>query len=207
MTDALLHARPSGAAARRAAAPTDTQRRLRLEFAIWRDGAEIGWERVHVERAGDLQTVRTRTEAAIRLGFVPVFRFAHSATETWRNGQLEGLQARTDDDGVLHYLSVARAGRRLIVAVDGRRSEVPFGIVPASLWTARVAGQAVLLNTRDGRPMPASTDLRGGGPAGSLGVTLDGGVARELWYDGDGLLRRQRFTARDGSEILFERRL
>ncbi len=183
---------------------------VRLAFTIRRDGVEIGQERVDIERAGDLELVRSQTDAVVRLGPVTVYRFRHIATETWRDGRLEGLQARTEDNSVRHHLSIARAGRRLIIAADGRRRDAPLGTLPASLWTVRGVRQPQLLSTRDGRLLPVATERHVGVNVPGLGwlegvrLTLDGGIARELWYDDAGLLRRLRFRARDGSDIIYD---
>lgn len=189
------------------AAPGDTH----LDFTVLRDGDEIGRHVIEAERDGDMQTVKIRTDVLVRVAFLPVYRFEHAGSETWKNGRLVALESHTNDDGNEHVLSVVRDGANLTVDSDGKKSSVAPTIIPASLWNSLLVRQAVLLDTLDGSQLPVTVEDLGedivdvhDAAVHAHHYRITGALDRELWYDPAGTLIHVRYRARDNAEIVYD---
>lgn len=182
-----------------------------LSFTVLRDGDEIGTHVLNFGHDGDALTVDVATDIKVTLPLVDiaVYRFTHRAHEVWRDGRLSQLTSETDDDGEQHALSVvAEQGGALSVRSDLGAHASAADIVPASLWNHAVPAQETLLNTLTGVEMAVTVEdlgretiTVGGAERQAEHYKLTGDLARELWYDGDGVLRRVRFQAEDESTI------
>ena len=78
---------------------------------------------------------------------------------------------------------------------DGEQHSIKLGasaILPASLWNAAIVKATKAINTIDGRKM---THYR-----------LSGDLARDLWYDADGVLVKVAFVGDDGSKVEYRLR-
>jgi hypothetical protein len=191
-----------------AAAPANAPRRL--DFTVLRNGEAVGHNRIELARDGEDLTVSVETEVVVRIAFVPVYRFEHSGTESWRAGQLVRLSSTTNDDGTKHSLEVMSQGGRLHIECDGSASDIEAGLMPASLWNDGLVRQAALLNTIDGTRMPITVKRLGQEPVEVSHSTVTaehyriaGALSRELWYSQAGELVRVAFAGPDGSEIAY----
>jgi len=179
-----------------------------LEFDIVRQGETIGRHSMQFTATPAGLQVHIRTRALVKVAFVPVYRFEHDGEEVWRDGRLTQLNSVTNDDGDKHELHVSAETGGLAVVDNGRRSTVPAGILPASLWHDGVPRSTVLLNTLDGRQMavqavdlgPENVDAAGRQVA-TRHYRLDGDLRRDLWYDAAGVLVRVRLYGKDGSAV------
>lgn len=206
---AALITTAAATAAHAAAIPADGE----LDFTVLRDGEEIG---THVLRFasgtdGNLD-VDVATDIAVEVMFVTVYRFEHQGHEHWQDGRLFTLTSTTDDDGEAHDLVVNATGDTLAVADNGAAEQRPGDLLPASLWNdGIVAGErTTLLNTLDGSAMDVSVEYLGDeqvegedGPVAARHYRLTGDLARELWYDQQGVLVKVRFSGEDGSDIQY----
>jgi hypothetical protein len=182
----------------------------RLDFTVLRNGEEVGHDRIDLDRRGPELKVKVETRVVVRIAFVPVYRFEHDGTESWRDGQLVSLSSDTNDDGKRHRLSVTSQGNRLRIESDGSASEAEPGLIPASLWNDQLVRQSVLLNTIDGSRMSVAVARLGAEPVevGRNRVQADhyritGALNRDLWYTAEGELVRVAFDGSDGSHIAY----
>ena len=77
-------------------------------YDIVRGGSVIGSQTVHYTQAGPDLTVDITVNAAIRVLGVRVYNYVHRGTEHWHDGQMVGLVAKTDDDGVPRQVNATR---------------------------------------------------------------------------------------------------
>ena len=192
-----------------AAYPADGE----LDFVVFRDGEEIGSHvlKFKADNSGTVE-VDIETDIAVSMMFVTVYRFEHEGHERWENGQLVSLISETDDDGEAHDLVVRADGAVLEVSDNGVTVERPFGLLTGSLWHSGIVGApaTTLLNTLNGNAMNITVqDVGDEQVQGEQGLVaarhyrLTGDLEREVWYDTDGVLVQIRFSADDGSEILY----
>src|SRR3981081_3562651 len=69
-----------------------------LEFAIMRNGEQIGTHKIELRRTGKNTSVNVAINIEVKILFVTAYRFQHLATERWVNGRLFALNCETDDN-------------------------------------------------------------------------------------------------------------
>ncbi len=129
-------------------------------FAIIRNGEQIGTSTVRVQHSGGETTVETATDIRVTIAYITVYRFAKRQTERWVGGRLAGLSAVTNDNGKMSRVTATRYADRLSINVDGRIADVEADS-PANLWDTSVLRLTRALNTTDGTVIPVSVTDRG----------------------------------------------
>lgn len=180
---------------------------LDAAFDIIRKGDRIGFHAVDVEETGDGgYRVETRIEMQVKFGPIPVFRYQHVSTETWRDGVLQTVESRTDNNGKAETLTARREGDGL--AIDGTRfkGEGPGDAIPSSYWNKAIVSTRTLLDTQNGRLIDVRIENLGQTPtptgAAAEQHKLTGTVDLNLWYAGerwvgaDFVVRGQQLTYR-----------
>jgi len=181
-----------------------------LSFTVLRNGDPIGTDVLTFQqRAGHL-TVRVKTNIAVKVAFITVYRFRHQSREVWTKGRMTFIESTTDDDGTPHTLHAEAAQGELVVDGDSKRSIAPAQIVPASLWDNDIVTSRTLLNTLNGTQMTINVRDLGpekvmvhGRPTTARHFVLTGQLERELWYDDRGVLVQAKFKGSDGSNIVY----
>jgi len=182
----------------------------RLDFTVLRDGDPVGHDILEFVQSGDQLKVQVKTNVAVKIAFVTVYRFEHQSTEIWQGGRLAQLVSRTNDDGTGHILDVRADSDNLRINGDNQMSIARRDIVPASLWNEDIVNGPVALNTLDGTKMAIAVQDLGmesvmvrGHAIQAHHYAITGQLQRELWYDARGVLVQVRFKAKDKSEVLY----
>jgi hypothetical protein len=193
--------------------------KLHQVFDIIRGGDKIGVDTVEVDRQKDSTSVKTNTKISVKVLSIEMYHMEHSANETWKGGQLVAFKSHTNDNGTKHDVEIApgSAPDKLTLIVDGVKTDVPKTISPASLWTKDVVGHPDLFDPADGKRLSVKVK-----DMGEEAVTLNDGMKkqahhyklsdktpgafdRDLWYDGD-LLVRMKLVGSDNSSIVSDLR-
>ncbi|MBI1775545.1 MAG: hypothetical protein HYR63_09375 [Proteobacteria bacterium] len=179
-----------------------------LEFAVLRQGSEIGTHRVEFLPDGERMQVKVAIDLAVGIGPIVLYRYVHRATELWVDGRLQSLEAETNDDG--RKLAVRAEAANGRIEITGSEGEVigPPDLMPSSYWDMRLVSQAVLLDLHYGivqpvkiRRLPAERIMAGGEEVVATPYEIDGEYAGlKAWYTADGAWVKLRFAAR-GAEI------
>ena len=184
-----------------------------LDFAILRNGEQIGRHTILFEGRGEPTIVRITAEVDYRLGFIPLYIFRHAARETWRDGGLIGMQAETNDNGDDYDIAFTVEGAQGALSINDETTAIDTPLRPASLWNNAVIGDQVTLDPADGDLMSVSVSA-----AGEEMITVRGweirahryemtwDFQRMLWYDRRNVLVQVVFDGRDGSEIRYQLR-
>ena len=144
------------------------------DFRVLLDGRPIGTHRFALSPAPDGEVLRS--EASFRVDFLmfTAYRYEHVATERWRDGCLESLVSRTDDNGEPY-------------AVDWRaRGACTLSF---AYWNPRILEASALLNAQTGELEPVrvtrlAEERIAGVPARRY--RLEGRrLAIDLWYAGE----------------------
>jgi hypothetical protein len=166
-------------------------------YTVTRDGSPIGRTTVDIDRNGDTTTVTSKTDIEVKV-IIVLYRFKQDSTETWKGDQLVSFKSQTDDNGTNHDVSITSSGKVPTIVADGKTSTAPAGAVPASFWSTRFAKAKSLIHPDTGRVMSANVkDLGpdqitiGGTPHQAQHYKISAGkdFERDLWYDGDQLIR------------------
>jgi hypothetical protein len=176
-----------------AAAAVTTENRV---FDIFRDGNKIGTETIEIEKDGDTTNVKFTTHISVVVMFIQAYRFDHSATETWTGGQFVSYNSLTDDNGTKHSVMAVAKPDKLEFEIDGTRSEAAPDLIPASLWSKDFIDRTNLFDSDTGKQLSIKVTDLGVGPLLQQGTTIQahhykisGDLDRDLWFDGDTLVR------------------
>jgi hypothetical protein len=105
------------------------------DFKVFLDGREVGTHRFTLTEKGDAGELRSVARFDLQFLFVTAWRYRHEATERWRDGCLESLVARTENNGEPYAVEWRR----------GERCEMSF-----AYWNPRILGATRLLNAQTG---------------------------------------------------------
>ncbi|MGH6836512.1 MAG: DUF6134 family protein [Methylocella sp.] len=190
--------------------------KLHRVFDIVRSGDKIGTDTVDIERQNDTTTVKIKTDLSVKIMFVEAYRYEHSCNETWKNGQLIAFKSRTNDNGTKHSIDVTAAADKLSMDADGKQIDLPKTAAPESLWSMDAIHQFDAFDPDTGKRLSIEVTDLGNETLTIHGVThethhfkiadtLTGDFAREIWFDGDTLVRIK-VVGSDNSVILSDLR-
>jgi hypothetical protein len=185
-------------------------------YDITREGSNIGMETVDVERQGDTTTVKIKTDISVKIMFVEAYRYEHSCNEVWKSGQLASFKSHTNDNGTKHAVEVTAAGDKLSMVADGKHSDLLKTAAPVNFWGKEVirhldvfepdTGKRLMLKVTDAGP--ESVTVNGVAHQAhhyKIADTLHGEYARDLWFDGD-VLVRSKLLGSDKSVVVLDLR-
>ncbi|HEX4157265.1 MAG TPA: DUF6134 family protein [Rhizomicrobium sp.] len=183
-----------------------------VDFAVMRNGAQIGTNSIRFAHDGADTKVQMVTHIKVGIAFLTLYRFDQTENEQWTDGRLLRMNATTDDNGTVHRASAVARNGKIVVQCDGRISATPPStIVPFNLWNPALVAQNVALDTRNGGLETIRVEDRGEG-----NVMVQGRVRRahhyqivatfpqDVWYDDSGQLVRVELKGSDGSTILYQ---
>ncbi len=181
--------------------------RVHRVFDIMREGAKIGTDTFDITRDGETTNVKVNTHIQVKIAFITAYRYDHTENGTWRGKQLVSFNSSTDDNGKAHEIQAAQSGNKVALTVDGTSSAAPSAIQPASLWGATVSKQSQVFDPANGKRMALKVQDLGretvpinGVPLKLNHVKLSGQLARDLWFDEDGLVKMT-MVGSDNSKI------
>lgn len=182
-----------------------------INFAVMRNGEQIGTNRIRVIRDGTQTTVQDDTHVAVGLGVITLYHFDQNETEHWADGRLVALSAKTDDNGTERKTSASTQGGKLVIRAGDKVWEVPPTAVPLSLWNPPLVDSQVALDPKDGSVQPMKVIDRG-----EENLTVQGRTRaahhyqvvttfpEDVWYDENHQLVQVELKGSDGSTIRYQ---
>jgi len=163
----------------------------KLRFRILRKGDDIGTHSVTFSRSGDALTVDIAVDILAKFGPIPVYRYTHRATETWRGGQFMSIASKTDHDGSPQWMRAERTPDGIVV--EGSKTDryvAPKGALTTTYWN-RAMVQDRMIQTEDGRlfdvrPTQLGVEkvpLATGATVPAKHYNIEGGLHFDVWYD------------------------
>ena len=122
-----------------------------LTFAVSLDDKPIGVHRFRIADDSAMRVVDSEATFDVRILRVPVYRYRHSNTETWRNGCLKRIDSETDANGTPYRVDLSKtaAGYTIVTSSETRVHEVGC-MMSFAYWDQRFLQQQRLLNTQTG---------------------------------------------------------
>jgi hypothetical protein len=190
--------------------------KTRYVFDILRDGNKIGTNTIEVQSQDGTTKVDITTKISVVVMFLEAYRYEHTCTEFWKGGQLVAFKSRTNDNGTKHVIDVAAKPDKVIMEVDGKPVEARRSLYPASLWRRDALDHGELFEPANGKRLAIKVEDLGDDTVKVGGIarrahhyklTAKGSSAfdRELWFDGD-ILVRMKLAGSDGSTIVSDLR-
>lgn len=191
------------------ASPAGGEGRQGLAFEVWRNGQKIGRHRVDFRGTASDFAVTIDAQMLVSLGPLPVFRYRHQATETWRGGRFASLQSHTTSNARREQVSaIAGAGGVAITTRAGRSLLAPAGALPLTHWNPK-AFDGPMFNPQTGAVIHETVSrlpgqaarLANGRSVSATRVTLTGEAQIVDWYDLQGAWTALRGKVSDGSFV------
>jgi hypothetical protein len=182
-----------------------------LNFAVMRNGDQIGTSTVRISRDGAGTRAEIVTHIEVKIAYFTVYHYDQNETESWVDGKLVAMNAQTDDNGTRHKVSVTRNGDTLSVDADGKVAEVDPGAIPVSLWNSSLMRQTTAINPLDGTLTPVSVVDHGeeplvlqGHPTTAHHYSVQTSFPQDVWYDRQQQLLKVELRGSDGSKIQYQ---
>lgn len=182
-----------------------------INFAVMRNGAQIGTNKIRVGHDGAETTIQDDTHVAVGLGMLILYHYDQSETERWADGRLVALNAKTDDNGTEHNTIVKTKDGKLVVRADDKVREAPTTVVPLSLWNPVLVDSDVALDPKDGSVQPMKVIDRGeeklviqGKDRATHHYQILTTFPQDVWYDDNNQLVQVELKGSDGSTIRYQ---
>jgi hypothetical protein len=167
------------------------------DFRVLLDDAPIGEHRFALaSTAGGERQLVSEASFAVKLLGVTVYRYRHSATETWRGDCLRRLRSTTDDDGTPEKVDAEPAGDDGALAVTTPKGTrlVDGCVMSFAYWNPGIRGQERLLNAQSGkleavrvsRAGSGTVDVRGQQMAATRWRIATEAQPIDVWYSPQG---------------------
>jgi len=180
-------------------------------FAVIRNGSQIGTNSISVDRNDAGTTVQTVTHVSVGLGFLTLYRFDQSETEEWAGDHLVAMNSTTDDNGTVHHSSAAARDGKIEVHGDNEVKELAPTTIPLNLWNAALVEQNRVLDPEDGNVKPLKVFDRGEDDVSVRGHTrrahhyqIVTTYSQDVWYDDKNQLVQVELKGSDGSTIRYQ---
>ena len=181
-----------------------------IRFEVLRKGKHFGHHYVSFKLAEDGGfTATADIELTAKIGPLTVYKYRHESVETWKGGQIIGLEAETrkEGDDIEARASITENG--LLVEGTNYSGLYPAEIIPANHWNVSQLYTSKMLSTEGGQPLDVVATNLGREiltinkqEIEATKFRLDSELSIFLWYDDDGRWLKLSFTAR-GQEIAY----
>jgi hypothetical protein len=163
------------------------------DFKVYLDDKEIGRHRFTLSPEPTGARVESRARFEVNFLFFTAYRYRHENTELWRDGCLQRIDARTDDNGdVSRVDGEDRGEQRFLLETQAREKILERDCVRSfAYWDKELLQAEALLNSQTGEYVPVELQELGRDAVQAAGKTvpaikyrLTGGseVDIALWY-------------------------
>jgi YD repeat-containing protein len=206
---ALLVGLALGAAPLARAAETEVR-----TFNVSVDGKPSGQYKMTITRDGAALSITCDAHVKVKVLGVTAYSYDFYGVEEWKDGKLQSLRSRSNDDGKKFDVTASAGEKGLTVKINGREKTVRGDVY---LTTAcclpdakRRDGDLPLMESDNGQEINGKIQQVSSGPmtvcGESVNVTryrLTSGTAHDVWYDGADRMVRQEWTE-DGHKTVLE---
>lgn len=181
-------------------------------FSVFYKGSRIGAHTILYSSETGETRVSTSIHLLVKAAFFTMFRFSHTSTETWRDGQLMSLTSETLEHGeTLRVDGIATPQGFRVVSKGGPFIAPSATLTSNSLWTPAVLEQTTLVDAQYGGIIGVSArkfaDEQIIIADRQIAVTrytlITPYLAGSIWYDEKNLWVRGEFE-RNGSHIQYQ---
>ena len=164
-----------------------------LNFRVWAGEREIGTHSFKVARQGDKINVLSNAIYKVKVMFVNVFSYEHTANEIWDGDCLDSLTSQTVEDGEKTTIDARRTENRFAVLRDDQPLlETEDCVGSYAYWDKQRILRSALMNAQTGEISDVTVTELGTQPlprleASADAIQLDSDIASiRLWYDDSG---------------------
>ncbi len=195
-------------------APGDLSQAREWNFQVYLNDSPIGFHNFRLDPEQDGYQLQTEARFKVKILFVTAYRYQHENQETWRDGCLERISARTNDNGAQLEVSGQRATDGFTLAATQRRADLNDDCVRSfAYWDLDALQATRLLNPQTGEYQTVSVTAAGresieidGQPRPADRYRLTGeGISLDLWYSPQGDWLGLASYLKKGRQLRYER--
>ena len=134
-------------------AEAQTRQTEELKFRVFLGDKPIGQHAVTLKRDGYMEEAKTTVDMKVKILFVNVFNYQHSAEETWVDGCLVTLQSETHSNGKTQQLVGERASADQVLAT-GEATRLGNCEGTFAYWDLAKLKRPELINAQTGQRIP-----------------------------------------------------
>ena len=131
------------------------------EFQVLLNKKEIGYHTFSLRDEGVQQVLETEARFDVKLLFINAFRYRHENTETWSDGCLDGIDARTNRNGEILTVTGQRQDDAFSVTSNTGIESLANCVQTFAYWNPSILKSTQLLNSQTGEYEPVSITAEG----------------------------------------------
>lgn len=133
-----------------------------LVFRVLLDDDEIGFHRFSISNDQGLETIDIAADLEITFLAIPVYSYDHRNREVWRDGCLQQIESRTDDNGDDYRVDGSRQAQGFrLESQQGVEALEAACVMTFAYWNPAFLQQTQLLNSQTGEYLPIRIESRG----------------------------------------------
>jgi hypothetical protein len=161
-------------------------------FEVFLDDKPVGFHAFRLSDAGEARELHSEARLRVKFLGLTVYDYVHRSEELWRDGCLQRIDARTDDNGeAFHVRGDVRNGRLRVEHATGAAG-LPGCVMTFAYWNPAILQQQRLLNAQTGEYVDVSVQRLGESsppqsgdrPAAHYRIR-SADVAIDLWYSAE----------------------
>ena len=159
-------------------------------FTVFLGRKHVGNSSVRLSRSGS--RVDAEIEVSLHLSILGIINFDYqlSNRESWRDGVLQEMRSRTNNNGPIEYANANRTGRGLEMEGTGYQGIVEGNPATTSYFTSDFLERRTWINTQNGKVFTpsigrvgAANFATGEGNTPCTRYAIRNGVESDLYYD------------------------
>lgn len=162
-----------------------------IDFTVLRKGKPFGSHVLTFERGDDgALEVTTDVDLQVKFGPITAFRYRLDSVEQWIDGQLVGLNGKSNNDGRKGEVQAELEGEQLRVDSTKFEGALPLGTIPSSHWNRLQVYQNQMLSTETGEVLDIEVEIVGEDTVKvgeemveATHYRLKSDLTVDLWYD------------------------
>lgn len=183
------------------------------KFDVFLNDDPIGFHNFRLSPLENGYELQTEAEFKVKLLFLTVYQYRHENVETWRNGCLERIEARTNDNGDKLKVVGQRETDGFGLAATGSSNSLDAECVRTfAYWDLAALRDTRLLNSQTGAYQPVDVDWVGresieisGQQVAADRYSLQAqGLNLDLWYSPDGEWLALTSTMEKGRQLRYK---
>lgn len=119
-------------------------------FKVYLDQKEIGYQSFKLLPKPDGSQVSIEAKFDVEFFFINVYSYRHNNSETWKNGCLQSIESKTDDNGDNFFVMGSRADNGFAIKSHAGEQQLQGCVKTFSYWDASFLNSTRLLNSQTG---------------------------------------------------------
>lgn len=154
-------------------------------FTALLDGKVIGYQSFRLSTHGPEKVLVSKARYNVKFLFMNAYSYTHDDREVWRDGCLNRIDSRTDDDGKRFFVHGTLADSRLVLKTAAGTEQLPGCVMTFAYWNPSILDAKRLLNAQTGEYLDVVVT-----PLGRDAIAAGGQARRADRYE----LKTEKFT-------------